>query len=184
MRRMDFPIKNQKVRNIIKWYILLSTAPKMICHFYFYCSTSQQNFFCAEIQVPKDQKETDLVGRPLVHASAFKQATGEAIYCDDIPQFSEELYLATVLSTRAHAKILNIDASKALSLEGVVAFYSAKDIPDDHRYHGPIFHDEEVFASREVGKYKQHFVIHTKWWQRSSNVKQDKVHSNLHRLSH
>jgi len=27
-------------------------------------------------QVPADQKETDLVGRPILHKSAYKQATG------------------------------------------------------------------------------------------------------------
>ena len=106
-------------------------------------------------EVPKDQNTTDLVGRPMVHLSALKQATGEAIYCDDIHRFSEELYLALVLSTRAHAKILNIDESKALSLEGVVAFFSAKDIPEKQRYHGPVFHDEEVFASEKVTCYGQ-----------------------------
>ncbi|XP_033323472.2 xanthine dehydrogenase rosy isoform X2 [Megalopta genalis] len=100
--------------------------------------------------VPKGQNVNDLIGRPVVHASAFKQATGEAIYCDDIPRFTNELYLSLVLSTRAHAKILKINATKALSMEGVVAFYSAKDIPEKQRYHGPVFHDEEIFILEEV----------------------------------
>lgn len=63
---------------------------------------------------------------PEVHKSAFKQATGEAIYCDDMPRFENELYLALVLSTRAHAKLLKIDATKALAMPGVHAFFSAK----------------------------------------------------------
>ncbi|XP_018406133.1 PREDICTED: xanthine dehydrogenase [Cyphomyrmex costatus] len=100
--------------------------------------------------VPKSQKSHDLIGRPIVHTSAFKQATGEAIYCDDMPKFAKELYLALVLSTRAHAKILKIDPSKALSMDGVVSFFSAKDIADDRRWIGPVFHDEEVFISEKV----------------------------------
>ncbi|XP_076656021.1 xanthine dehydrogenase rosy [Halictus rubicundus] len=100
--------------------------------------------------VSKDQEANDLIGRTVVHASAFKQATGEAIYCDDIQKFTEELYLTLVLSTRAHAKILKIDPTKALSMEGVVAFYSAKDIPEKQRYHGSVFHDEEIFVAEEV----------------------------------
>ena len=115
-------------------------APLRYIHFFLYVNR----------QVPKDQDTTDLVGRPMVHLSALKQATGEVIYCDDMHKFSEELYLALVLSTRAHAKILSIDESKALTLEGVVAFFSAKDIPEKQRYHGPVFHDEEVFASEKV----------------------------------
>lgn len=85
-----------------------------------------------------------------MHTSAFKQATGEAIYCDDMPKFAKELYLALVLSTRAHAKILKIDPSKALSMEGVVSFFSSKDITEDRRWIGPVIHDEEVFISEKV----------------------------------
>lgn len=100
--------------------------------------------------MPKNKKSFDLIGRPIVHASAFKQATGEAIYCDDMPKFANELYLSVVLSTRAHAKILKIDPSKALSMEGVVSFFSSKDITEDNRWIGPVFHDEEVFVSEKV----------------------------------
>lgn len=46
-----------------------------------------------------------MVGRPVMHLSALKQATGEAVYCDDIPHFENELYLALVTSTKAHAYI-------------------------------------------------------------------------------
>ncbi|XP_017755715.1 PREDICTED: xanthine dehydrogenase isoform X2 [Eufriesea mexicana] len=105
--------------------------------------------------ISNDQEINDLVGRTIVHASAFKQATGEAIYCDDMPKFTEELYLAMVLSTRAHAKILKIDETKALSLEGVIAFYSSKDIPEKQRFVGPIFHDEEIFVSEKVTSHGQ-----------------------------
>ncbi|KAL6258955.1 hypothetical protein P5V15_008880 [Pogonomyrmex californicus] len=99
--------------------------------------------------IPKDQKSYNLIGRPFVHTSALKQATGEAIYCDDMPKFEKELYLALVLSTRAHAKILKIDPSKALSMEGVISFFSSKDIAD-RKLVGPVFHDEEVFVSEKV----------------------------------
>ncbi|KAL2731325.1 xanthine dehydrogenase [Vespula squamosa] len=100
--------------------------------------------------VPEEQAHTDLLGRPIIHTSAFKQATGEAIYCDDMPSVNGELYLSLVISTRAHAKILKIDPSKALDMEGVEAFFSAKDIPDDRRWVGPIVYDDEVFKSDKV----------------------------------
>lgn len=60
--------------------------------------------------------------------SGFKQATGEAVYLDDIPKLRDELYLALVLSTKAHAKLVNVDATKALNYPGVHAFFSAKDL--------------------------------------------------------
>ena len=55
--------------------------------------------------VPPGQSADDVIGRPVMHLSALKQATGEAIYCDDIPCFENELHLALVTSTKAHAHI-------------------------------------------------------------------------------
>lgn len=96
------------------------------------------------------QVPSDAVGRPLTHRSAYKQATGEAIYCDDMPTAEGELYLAFVLSTKAHAKLLSVDPQTALEDPGVVAFYSAKDLTREQNKIGPIFHDEELFASEKV----------------------------------
>ena len=47
---------------------------------------------------------SDAVGQPIPHASAFKQVTGEATYCDDIPQIHGELFLALVLSSESTCK--------------------------------------------------------------------------------
>lgn len=92
----------------------------------------------------------DAVGKPIVHTSAFKQATGEAVYCDDMPKFENELYLALVLSTRAHAKILSVDAEEALRQPGIHAFYSANDLTPEQNKQGPVYQDEEVFATSMV----------------------------------
>ncbi|CAG7824794.1 unnamed protein product [Allacma fusca] len=100
--------------------------------------------------VPDGQPDYDLVGRPVAHLSALKQATGEAVYIDDIPRYEGELYLTLVLSTKAHAHILSIDATEALKVEGVVEFFSAKDIEPKRNHFGAIIHDEEVFATSKV----------------------------------
>ncbi|XP_065093510.1 xanthine dehydrogenase-like [Ochlerotatus camptorhynchus] len=96
-------------------------------------------------KVSTDQPITDPIRRPQVHASAFKQVTGEAVYCDDIPKYSNELYLVFVTSTKAHAKIVSIDTSEALAMEGVHRFFSAADLTDEQNACGPVFHDEFVF---------------------------------------
>lgn len=96
-------------------------------------------------KVPDSQAGHDPVGRPNVHMSAYKQTTGEAIYIDDMPKWTNELYLALVLSTRAHAKILNIDATEALKLPGVHRFFSHKDMSEHVNKVGPIVHDERIF---------------------------------------
>ncbi|KAM9382681.1 xanthine dehydrogenase/oxidase isoform 3-T3 [Phaethornis superciliosus] len=99
-------------------------------------------------EVPKGQVVEDMVGRPLMHVSAAKQACGEAVYCDDIPHYQNELYLTLVISTKAHAKILSIDASEAHSVPGFVCFVSAKDVPGSNIT--GIANDETVFAEDVV----------------------------------
>lgn len=101
-------------------------------------------------KVPDDQPNHDAVGRPKVHMSAYKQTTGEAIYIDDMPKWENELYLALVLSSKAHAKILTIDPTEALKLDGVHRFFNAKDLSGHGNEVGPIFHDETVFVKDKV----------------------------------
>ncbi|XP_011496328.1 PREDICTED: xanthine dehydrogenase [Ceratosolen solmsi marchali] len=101
-------------------------------------------------RIISNDNSTDLVGKSTIHASAFKQATGEAIYLDDMPKIVGELYMAFVLSTRAHAKLIKIDPTEALVMDGVVAFYDANDIPKERRFVGSIVHDDEVFVSERV----------------------------------
>ncbi|CRK91710.1 CLUMA_CG005356, isoform A [Clunio marinus] len=101
-------------------------------------------------KVSTNQPAIDPIYRPKVHSSAFKHATGEAVYCDDIPKFEGELYLALVLSEKAHAKIISIDATEALNQFGVHAFLSAKDLPKQQNQIGPLINDEELFISEIV----------------------------------
>ena len=42
-------------------------------------------------EVPSDQSLDDVIGRPMPHLAAAKQATGEALYCDDIPKYEGKL---------------------------------------------------------------------------------------------
>ncbi|KAM9663656.1 LOW QUALITY PROTEIN: aldehyde oxidase 2-like [Trichechus inunguis] len=79
--------------------------------------------------VDSHQPLQDPVGRPIMHLSGLKHATGEAIFCDDIPVVDKELVMALMTSTRAHAKIISIDSSEALELPGVVDVIAAEDIP-------------------------------------------------------
>nr|XP_012594520.1 aldehyde oxidase 2 isoform X1 [Microcebus murinus] len=79
--------------------------------------------------VDPHQPPRDPVGRPIMHLSGLKHATGEAIFCDDIPMVDKELFMVLVTSSRAHAKIMSIDFSEALELPGVVDVITAKDIP-------------------------------------------------------
>ncbi|XP_062942296.1 aldehyde oxidase 2 [Cynocephalus volans] len=79
--------------------------------------------------VDSHQPLQDPVGRPIMHLSGLKHATGEAIFCDDIPMVDKELFMALLTSSRAHAKIISIDWSEALELPKVVDVITAEDIP-------------------------------------------------------
>ncbi|XP_056112603.1 aldehyde oxidase 6 isoform X2 [Rhinichthys klamathensis goyatoka] len=94
--------------------------------------------------VLENQPAQDPVGRPMMHRSALSQATGEAVYCDDLPHTDGELFLTIVTSSRPHAKITHIDFSEALKLSGVVDVITAKDIPGKNGI------DEELLAEDEV----------------------------------
>ncbi|XP_008580345.1 PREDICTED: aldehyde oxidase [Galeopterus variegatus] len=79
--------------------------------------------------VDSHQPLQDPVGRPIMHLSGLKHATGEAVFCDDIPMVDKELFMALLTSSRAHAKIISIDWSEALELPKVVDVITAEDIP-------------------------------------------------------
>ena len=99
-----------------------------------------------------EQKDSLIaVGKPRPHVSGELHATGEAVFCDDMPRLENELYLGLVLSRKAHAKISNLDASEALKMEGVHSFVCHDDLPGDrNNFSVALFTDEEVFASSEV----------------------------------
>ncbi|XP_010615896.1 aldehyde oxidase 2-like [Fukomys damarensis] len=79
--------------------------------------------------VDPQQPSRDPVGRPVMHLSGLKHATGEAVFCDDLPRVDRELCMALVTSSRPHAKILSVDPSEALRLPEVVSVITAEDIP-------------------------------------------------------
>ncbi|RDD44883.1 Xanthine dehydrogenase/oxidase [Trichoplax sp. H2] len=87
--------------------------------------------------------------KPIVHQSALTQATGEAIYSDDLPTFSNELNASLVLSKKPHAVIKSIRFEKALQMPGVVSHVTAADIPGTNHF-GPAVADDEVFATTKV----------------------------------
>lgn len=70
--------------------------------------------------------EYSVVGKRLPRLEGVSKATGEAFYTDDLV-LPRMLYGKILRSPLPHARILNIDASKALSLPGVKAVITGKD---------------------------------------------------------
>jgi xanthine dehydrogenase large subunit len=85
------------------------------------------------------------VGLGKAHESARLHVLGQADYTDDIAEVRGTLHAALGLSSKAHARILDIDFTDVLSSRGVRAVLTAKDIPGTNDC-GPIIHDDPILA--------------------------------------
>lgn len=114
-------------------------------------STASQRFDTVKENYPLTKNIPKIEG--------LAQTSGEAKYTNDIPALPHELHAAYVLATEPHAKILDIDASEALKIPGVVAFFSAKDIPGVNNFmYFPEFMGKEVepiFGTEKVEYHGQ-----------------------------
>jgi xanthine dehydrogenase large subunit len=90
-------------------------------------------------------------GRELRHESAHLHVTGTATYTDDMPELAGTLYAALVLSPVAHGELVGegIDRGALLAQHGVVAVFTAKDIPGKNNC-GPIIPDDPFLAAGKV----------------------------------
>lgn len=79
---------------------------------------------------------------------AYEKVTGRAVYADDL-RFDRMLYAKQLYSEYPHAKIINIDASEAGRLYGVVDIITAADCPGSKQV-GGIIRDHYVLASGKV----------------------------------
>ncbi|XP_052859784.1 uncharacterized protein LOC128267033 [Anopheles cruzii] len=110
-------------------------------------SSGQQTFETIEKNWPLTKNIPKLEG--------LVQSSGEAKYMNDMAPLPGELHAAFVVATKPHSMIGKIDPSEALKVPGVVAFYSAKDIPGKNNFMSSemnfSFPDvEEVFCSGRV----------------------------------
>ncbi|MEO2047869.1 MAG: xanthine dehydrogenase molybdopterin binding subunit [Pirellulales bacterium] len=89
------------------------------------------------------------VGKSLPHDSAHGHVTGQAAYLDDLPPVAGELQVGYVGSPVAHGELISIDTQAALKIPGVVACYTANDIPGRNHF-GLIVADEPFLAEKEL----------------------------------
>ncbi len=95
--------------------------------------------------------EQKILGKANPHVAALKQCTGEAQYTDDIPVQKNELYGVMVLSSKAHARILDVNIEPAMSLPGVFEWVDHHDLPNpEANWWGAPSCDEVFFAVDEV----------------------------------
>jgi carbon-monoxide dehydrogenase large subunit/6-hydroxypseudooxynicotine dehydrogenase subunit gamma len=98
-------------------------------------------------------KPEDVIGRSVQRIEDRPLIRGEGCFIADV-SFPRQLHMRLVRSTAAHGRITRIDASQALALPGVVAVWTAADIPEI----GPIDFREGKIEKLEP--YRQPVLAH------------------------
>jgi len=90
---------------------------------------------------------TSVIGQPLPRHDALGKVTGEARYPGDLLD-PGTLHLKVVYAGRPHARILSLDPSAALAAPGVVAVFTAANVP--YNAFGLIDDDQPVLCGDRV----------------------------------
>ncbi|XP_064292368.1 uncharacterized protein LOC128674487 [Plodia interpunctella] len=111
-------------------------------------------------QVYDTDKSIWPLNQPVPKLEALAQCSGEAVFANDLPTQTDEVFAAFVTAdVNAGSKISGFDPGEALKMPGVLAFFTAKDIPGINSFvmlSPPIVVEhEEIFCSGEVKYYGQ-----------------------------
>lgn len=91
------------------------------------------------------------VGQPAFRNDVREKVTGTGIYTDDV-EMEDMLHASAVRSSYPRARVLDIDPSAALALDGVVAVYTAEDVPNNKVGH--IMQDWDVMIAKgDITRY-------------------------------
>jgi 4-hydroxybenzoyl-CoA reductase subunit alpha len=102
-----------------------------------------------EYMPQKSNIDLSVVGKRLPKIDAPDKATGRAIFTDDI-SLPNMIYGKLLLSPVAHAKIISINTSRAMSLPGVKLILTGADVPDVRWGTSPPRYDETILAKDKV----------------------------------
>lgn len=83
------------------------------------------------------------VGKSVKRIDAVGKVTGETLYPGDV-NLPQQAYMKILFANRAHAEIRSIDTRQAEALEGVIAVFTAKDVPVNE--YGLIMPDQPVLC--------------------------------------
>ncbi|KHG23845.1 Abscisic-aldehyde oxidase -like protein [Gossypium arboreum] len=97
-------------------------------------------------QVIQLNKDYHPVGEPLTKVGAVIQASGEAVYVDDIPSPRNCLHGSFIYSTEPLARVQGIKFKPGSSPHGVSTVISFKDIPGENIGAQTIFGSESLYA--------------------------------------
>lgn len=84
-----------------------------------------------------------LIGKSVIRTDAVGKVTGKTPYPSDV-NFEDQLWMKILFSARSYARIVSIDTSEALAYPGVIAVFTAVDVPQNS--YGLIMPDQPVLC--------------------------------------
>ena len=97
----------------------------------------------------KGKQVLNVAGRDARRVDGIEKVTGKAVYTGDL-QFPGMAYAKILRSPVAHARLMKVDASKALELTGVIATLTRDDIKDFNYKYGATYKDQSIVAVDKV----------------------------------
>ena len=94
------------------------------------------------------KKTLSVIGKPLRKIDAMAKCAGETIYADDL-NLPRTIYAKLLRSPHPHARVLGINAARALELDGVFAVLTGQDLPEKFGIM-PSTQDEEALVTDKV----------------------------------
>ncbi|MCX8475749.1 MAG: xanthine dehydrogenase molybdopterin binding subunit [Sphingomonas sp.] len=96
-----------------------------------------------------DRPLAGAVHQPLRHDSADLHVAGTAIYVDDLPEPPGMLHCAFGLAADGHARLVALELEAVRAAPGVIAVYTAADIPGVNDV-SPVAGDDRLLAEGEI----------------------------------
>ena len=99
------------------------------------------------------KKTLSVIGKPLRKIDAMAKCAGETVFADDL-NLPRMTYAKLLRSPHPHARVLGINAARALKLDGVFAVITGADLPEKFGIM-PSTQDEETLVTdkaRYVGR--------------------------------
>jgi xanthine dehydrogenase large subunit len=97
------------------------------------------------------------VGKNIPHDSAVSHVKGESVFIDDKPFVKNEILCGYLGAKISSGKLISIDTSKALEVEGVLGIYTHKDLV--HNRWGAIVKEQPILVDDQISHFDEPICV-------------------------
>jgi CO/xanthine dehydrogenase Mo-binding subunit len=130
---------------------------------------------------PYKEETHGSVGRSERRIDGVEKVKGTALYGADLFYNKADYFASIVRSSEPHAKLLKVDTAAAMRSPGVIAVYTAKDVPGTNRQ-GLIHRDHPVLADEKVLYRGDAIAVVVGQTERAANLGREAVKVEYERL--